>query len=114
MIDGHTMTVSVDLDAKPAIDDVDRGDASRSAAGRRSWSCRRAPQPADRRDRRSRTGRSRGSTRDLGGGMTVSVGRVRACPVLTHKFVALGHNTIRGAAGASILNAELMTGAKGS
>ena len=40
--------------------------------------------------------------------MTVSVGRVRACPVLTHKFVALGHNTIRGAAGASVLNAELM------
>ena len=45
---------------------------------------------------------------DLGDGMTVSVGRVRACPVLTHKFVALGHNTIRGAAGASMLNAELM------
>ena len=45
---------------------------------------------------------------DLGDGMTVSVGRVRACPVLTHKFVALGHNTIRGAAGASVLNAELM------
>ena len=45
---------------------------------------------------------------DRGGGMTVSVGRVRACPVLTHKFVALGHNTIRGAAGASMLNAELM------
>ena len=45
---------------------------------------------------------------DRGGGMTVSVGRVRTCPVLTHKFVALGHNTIRGAAGASVLNAELM------
>ena len=45
---------------------------------------------------------------DLGGGMTVSIGRIRACPVLTHKFVALGHNTIRGAAGASVLNAELM------
>jgi aspartate-semialdehyde dehydrogenase len=44
----------------------------------------------------------------LGNGMTVSVGRVRACPVLTHKFFALGHNTIRGAAGASVLNAELM------
>ena len=45
---------------------------------------------------------------ELGSGMTVSVGRVRSCPVLTHRFVALGHNTIRGAAGASILNAELM------
>ena len=45
---------------------------------------------------------------DLGGGMAVTVGRVRACPVLHAKFVALGHNTVRGAAGAAILNAELM------
>jgi aspartate-semialdehyde dehydrogenase len=43
-----------------------------------------------------------------GGGMTVTVGRLRRCPVLDYKFVALGHNTIRGAAGAAILNAELM------
>jgi aspartate-semialdehyde dehydrogenase len=42
------------------------------------------------------------------GGMAVSVGRLRRCPVLDYKFVALGHNTIRGAAGAAILNAELM------
>jgi aspartate-semialdehyde dehydrogenase len=42
------------------------------------------------------------------GGMTVTVGRLRACAVLDYKFVALGHNTIRGAAGAAILNAELM------
>ena len=41
-------------------------------------------------------------------GMQVTVGRLRACPVLDYKFVALGHNTIRGAAGAAILNAELM------
>jgi aspartate-semialdehyde dehydrogenase len=42
------------------------------------------------------------------GGMTVTIGRLRSCPLFTHKFVALGHNTIRGAAGAAILNAELM------
>ena len=42
------------------------------------------------------------------GGMTVTIGRLRACPLFTYKFVALGHNTIRGAAGAAILNAELM------
>ena len=42
------------------------------------------------------------------GGMTVSVGRVRTCRILDVKFVALGHNTIRGAAGAAVLNAELM------
>ena len=45
---------------------------------------------------------------DRGNGMAVTVGRLRECPVLDYKFVALGHNTIRGAAGAAILNAELM------
>ncbi|MGH9817576.1 MAG: aspartate-semialdehyde dehydrogenase family protein [Candidatus Acidiferrales bacterium] len=42
------------------------------------------------------------------GGMAVCAGRLRPCPVLGWKFVLLGHNTIRGAAGAAILNAELM------
>ena len=45
--------------------------------------------------------------RDAGNGMTVTVGRLRSCPILSYKFVLLGHNTIRGAAGGSILNAEL-------
>jgi len=45
---------------------------------------------------------------DRDGGMTVTIGRLRPCPLLTYKFVALGHNTIRGAAGAAILNAELL------
>ncbi len=46
--------------------------------------------------------------RHVGRGMTVTVGRVRDCPVLDLKFVVLSHNTIRGAAGAAILNAELL------
>jgi len=46
--------------------------------------------------------------RDEQGGMAVVVGRVRECPVLDYKFVILGHNTVRGAAGGSILNAELL------
>jgi aspartate-semialdehyde dehydrogenase len=45
--------------------------------------------------------------RDAGNGMTVTLGRLRPCPILSYKFVLLGHNTIRGAAGGSILNAEL-------
>jgi aspartate-semialdehyde dehydrogenase len=45
--------------------------------------------------------------RDMGKGMTVTVGRLRECAVLDWRFVALGHNAIRGAAGGSILNAEL-------
>jgi aspartate-semialdehyde dehydrogenase len=42
------------------------------------------------------------------GGMAVVVGRIRKCPVLDFKYIVMGHNTIRGAAGASILNAELL------
>ena len=45
---------------------------------------------------------------DTGKGMTVVVGRVRADPILDVKLVAMGHNIVRGAAGASVLNAELM------
>jgi aspartate-semialdehyde dehydrogenase len=45
-------------------------------------------------------------------GMTVHVGRVRPCPVLGFKFVVLGHNTLRGAAGGSIHNAELLVAQK--
>lgn len=107
VIDGHTMTVSVALDARPSPDEVIA--AMRAFRGRpQELDLPTAPNPpivvtAD---------PSRPQPRldaDLGGGMAVSVGRVRACPVLTHKFVALGHNTVRGAAGASILNAELMS-----
>jgi aspartate-semialdehyde dehydrogenase len=46
--------------------------------------------------------------RDEGGGMSVVVGRVRACPVLTLRFVVLSHNMVRGAAGGAVLNAELL------
>lgn len=45
---------------------------------------------------------------ELGQGMTVSIGRIRPCPVLDVKFVALVHNTVRGAAGGAVLNAELL------
>jgi aspartate-semialdehyde dehydrogenase len=46
--------------------------------------------------------------RNRGRGMAVTVGRLRPCNVLDWKFTVLSHNTIRGAAGAAILNAELL------
>lgn len=46
--------------------------------------------------------------RDAGGGMAVTVGRVREDPLLDVRFVVMGHNTVRGAAGGSVLNAELL------
>jgi aspartate-semialdehyde dehydrogenase len=58
-----------------------------------------------------RTERDRPSPRfdaAAGAGMAVSFGRVEACPVMGLKFFAMAHNTVRGAAGAAVLNAELM------
>ena len=46
--------------------------------------------------------------RNAGEGMSIVVGRLRHCPVFDVKFSVLGHNTIRGAAGTAILNAELL------
>ena len=46
--------------------------------------------------------------RDAGRGMTVTVGRIQPDKVLDFRLVALSHNTIRGAAGAAVLNAELL------
>ena len=45
---------------------------------------------------------------NMGAGMAVTVGRVRPCRLLDWKFTVLSHNTIRGAAGAALLNAELL------
>ena len=50
--------------------------------------------------------------RDTGNGMSITVGRVRPCPVADVRFVVLGHNTLRGAAGGSIHNAELLVAQK--
>jgi aspartate-semialdehyde dehydrogenase len=106
VLDGHTMTVSVDLGARPSPEAV--ANAMRSFCGRpQELSLPSAPRPAivvmDEPNRPQPR-----LDADLGGGMAVSVGRVRRCPVLQTRFVALGHNTVRGAAGAAILNAELM------
>lgn len=46
--------------------------------------------------------------REAGNGMSISVGRLRNCHLFDYRFVALSHNTIRGAAGGGILNAELL------
>ena len=45
---------------------------------------------------------------DRGGGMAVTVGRIRSCPILDLRLVALGHNTVRGAAGQAVQIAELL------
>jgi aspartate-semialdehyde dehydrogenase len=104
--DGHTGSISVGLEQKPTLDAII--DAWRSFKGRpQTLELPSAPpQPIVYLTEANRPQPSLDVHR--GGGMTVSVGRLRACAVLDYKFIALGHNTIRGAAGAAILNAELM------
>jgi aspartate-semialdehyde dehydrogenase len=104
--DGHTGSISVGLEQKPTADAII--DAWRSFKGRpQTLELPSAPpQPIVYLTEANRPQPSLDVHRD--GGMTISVGRLRACPVLDYKFIALGHNTIRGAAGAAILNAELM------
>jgi aspartate-semialdehyde dehydrogenase len=106
VIDGHIMTISVDLEEDPEIDQV--LEAFTSFSGRpQELKLPTAPNPAIVVMRETNRPQPRLDA-GLSDGMAVSVGRVRKCPVMSNKFVALGHNTIRGAAGASILNAELM------
>lgn len=106
VVDGHLVTISVELDAPPTIDEVID-----------LWQNFRAPEPVPMLPSapqqplqylpqvdRPQTRRDR----NAGNGMATSIGRLRPCSLLTYKFAALSHNTIRGAAGCSILNAELL------
>jgi aspartate-semialdehyde dehydrogenase len=106
VLDGHTMTASVGFENQPPIAAI--VDALRKFSGRPQelW-LPSAPQPPIIVTEEPNRPQPRLDA-DLGGGMAVTIGRVRECPVMHAKFVALGHNTVRGAAGAAILNAELM------
>jgi aspartate-semialdehyde dehydrogenase len=104
--DGHTESISVALANRPEPEAI--VEALNSFRGRpQQLGLPSAPaQPVVYLPERNRPQPALDVGRD--GGMTVSVGRLRSCPLFDYKFVALGHNTIRGAAGAAILNAELM------
>ncbi len=107
VVDGHTETVSVELTSKPSEQDVIAAfNAFRSAPQERELPSAPA-QPVVYMEQRDRPQPRRDAER--GRGMTAFIGRLRPCPVLDYKFVALGHNTIRGAAGVAVLNAELMS-----
>ena len=106
VIDGHLATISALFGAKPSIADVIA--ALRDFNGRpQELDLPSAPRPPIVVATESNRPQPRLDV-DRGDGMAVTVGRVRPCSVTHTKFVALGHNTVRGAAGAAILNAELM------
>jgi aspartate-semialdehyde dehydrogenase len=104
--DGHTETVSVKLKGSPSIDAVKK--SFRSFTGRpQELKLPSAPQhPIVVRDEDNRPQPL--LDRDTERGMASTVGRIREDAVFGLKFVLVGHNTIRGAAGASVLNAELL------
>jgi aspartate-semialdehyde dehydrogenase len=107
VLDGHIMTVSVDLRTKPTVDDVI--ESMRTFRGRpQELRLPSAPDPAILVSPETNRPQPRLDA-DRGDGMAITVGRIRPCKVTHIRFVALGHNTVRGAAGAAILNAELMT-----
>ncbi len=106
VVDAHLVNISVELADQPSLADI--------IADWETWQAdepipslpsappfplqylREIDRPQPRRDR------------DAGCGMMTSLGRLRDCPILGYKFASLSHNTIRGAAGCSILNAELL------
>ena len=105
-LDGHLEAVSIGLERKATASEI--GDALRSfrsaaepdrlpsACGPPIVVREEVDRPQPRLDR------------DCGGGMTVVVGRIRPCNVLDFRLLVLSHNTVRGAAGGTLLNAELL------
>jgi aspartate-semialdehyde dehydrogenase len=105
-IDGHLATVSLEL-----AETVSREQILEVLAGFRGIPQERGLPSAPRRPVHVMDAPDRPQTRKDAGlerGMAASVGRVRPCPILGWKLVCLSHNTLRGAAGAAVLNAELM------
>lgn len=104
--DGHLESVSISLKEKPSVEEV--FNALKNFEGLpQKLSLPTAPKPAivvREEENRPQPVKDRLN----GNGMAVTVGRVRKCPVLDVKMMVLSHNTIRGAAGASVLNAELL------
>lgn len=102
--DGHLLSVNVRLRGRPGPEPVG---ACLAAFPDPPLSIPSSPRPLIRITHRA----DRPSTRfdvDAGGGMAVTVGRIEPCPVMGIKLFCLAHNTIRGAAGAAVANAELL------
>ena len=104
--DGHMASIRVKLEKAASIDDIRAALASFTSEPQQLKLHSAPERPIIVRSENDRP--QPRLDRDSGNGMSVSVGRIMADKVLDYRFVALGHNTIRGAAGAAILNAELL------
>ncbi|NWF78748.1 MAG: aspartate-semialdehyde dehydrogenase [Chloroflexi bacterium] len=106
VLEGHLECLSLAFARRPAQDELVAALRTFRALPQELNLPSAPPQPIIVRDEPDRPQPRR--DRDAGRGMSTVVGRIRPCPILDYKLVCLSHNTIRGAAGGSVLNAELM------
>jgi aspartate-semialdehyde dehydrogenase len=106
VLDGHTACVSAKFDKKPDKDEILKVWKAFSAEPQKLKLPSAPEQPIIYRDEDDRP--QPRLDRDVDKGMAVTCGRLRECNVFDWRFVGLSHNTVRGAAGGGILNAELL------
>jgi aspartate-semialdehyde dehydrogenase len=106
VIDGHLITTSIEFSRKPSVADVQSAIENFQSVPQQRKLPSAPPKPLTYLPQADRPQPRRDAMCE--NGMGVTIGRIRECPVLDIKLVACGHNTIRGAAGAAVLNAELM------
>ena len=106
VVDGHTVTVSVAFSGKASLGDLRHAYDTFTAVPQQRNLPSAPARPVIYMEENNRPQPRKDAERERG--MTAFVGRLRPCPVLDYKFVVLSHNTVRGAAGAAVLNAELM------
>jgi len=106
VVDGHTETISMGLREKATPEEVSRVMAAFRGMPQKLQLPSAPPQPLLLMEEADRPQPARDVW--LENGMATLVGRIRTCPVLDIRMVVLGHNTVRGAAGAAVLNAEAL------
>jgi len=104
--DGHVVTASIEFSQKPSVAEVQAAIENFQSVPQQRKLPSAPLKPLTFLPQADRPQPRRDAMRE--NGMGITVGRIRECPVLDIKLVACGHNTIRGAAGAAVLNAELM------
>jgi aspartate-semialdehyde dehydrogenase len=104
--DGHMAAVRVKFARKPTLDSLRDALTNFRSLPQELGLHSAPPAPIQIRDEENRPQPK--LDREAGNGMTITAGRIKPDSVLDYRFVVLSHNTIRGAAGAAILNAELL------
>lgn len=103
--DGHLESVFIKLERSPPIEEIEAAFANFKGEPQKLKLPSAPAQPIVVRHEKNRP--QPRFDRDTGCGMSVVVGRIRKDPIMTFKYMCLGHNTVRGAAGAGVLSAEL-------